>query len=86
MAIVHAQFPPFAQFKGLITCQVNGSRRYSHDLPQGGLEIPCVLTFRMPKQAPQSEKTKDKTERLINNALSKHYDINLPIPKALRKV
>lgn len=24
---------------------MNGSRRYSSDLPQGGLEIPCVLTF-----------------------------------------
>ena len=31
---------------GSIECQINGNRRYSHDLPQGGLEIPCVLTFR----------------------------------------
>ena len=28
-----------------ITCRVTGHRRYSSDLPQGGLEIPCVLLF-----------------------------------------
>ena len=26
-------------------CLVNGSRKYSSDLPQGGLEIPCILKF-----------------------------------------
>lgn len=35
----------FLRRGGSITCTVNGSRRYSSDLPQGGLEIPCVLTF-----------------------------------------
>ena len=30
-------------------CRVSESRRYSSDLPQGGLEVPCVLTFRMSK-------------------------------------
>ena len=30
---------------GTITCKVIGRKRYSHDLPQGGLEIPCTLTF-----------------------------------------
>ena len=28
-----------------ITCRVTGHRRYSSDLPQGGLEIPCTLLF-----------------------------------------
>ena len=28
-----------------ITCRITGSRRYSTDLPQGGLEIPSMLTF-----------------------------------------
>ena len=28
-----------------ITCRVTGHRRYSIDLPQGGLEVPCVLRF-----------------------------------------
>ena len=28
-----------------ITCRVTGHRRYSVDLPQGGLEVPCILRF-----------------------------------------
>ena len=31
---------------GNISCIVAGSRRYSSDLSQGGLEIPCSLLFR----------------------------------------
>ena len=30
---------------GSIICRVTGSRRYSEDQIQGGLEIPCVLIF-----------------------------------------
>ena len=29
-----------------ITCTITGKRRYSTDLPQGGLEVPCVLNVR----------------------------------------
>ena len=28
-----------------INCTVTGGRRYSADLPQGGLEIPCTVSF-----------------------------------------
>ena len=28
-----------------ISCKVSSPRRYSSDLPQGGLEVPCLLTF-----------------------------------------
>ena len=28
-----------------VACFINGSHRYSSDLPQGGLEIPCILKF-----------------------------------------
>ena len=35
----------FMRRNGIIRCQVSGSRQYSRDLPQGGLEIPCVLLF-----------------------------------------
>ena len=42
-----------------ITCRIIGSRRYSVDLPQGGLEIPCMLTF-----SGQSERI-SKTKALI---------------------
>ena len=33
----------FIRRGGNIKCTVNGSRRYSADLPQGGLEVPCFL-------------------------------------------
>ena len=35
----------FLQQGGTIACQVNGNRQYSRDLTQGGLKIPCILTF-----------------------------------------
>ena len=31
---------------GSITCIITGSRQYSRDLVQGGLEIPCTLIFK----------------------------------------
>ena len=36
----------FLSSGGTINCTVNGVRRYSTDLPQGGLDVPCKLTFR----------------------------------------
>ena len=35
----------FIQEGGEISCIVIGNRRYSSDLAQGGLEIPCTLLF-----------------------------------------
>ena len=35
----------FIQEGGEILCMVIGNRRYSSDLAQGGLEIPCTLLF-----------------------------------------
>ena len=32
-------------FNGTIMCHVTGNRQYSRDLPQGGLEILCILIF-----------------------------------------
>ena len=32
--------------KGSIRCRITASRRFSADLPQGGLEVPCILIFR----------------------------------------
>ena len=49
----------------IIKCIVDGSRRYSSDIPQGGLEIPCVLTF-----TAQSSIEGNKSEKLIKSALS----------------
>ena len=36
----------FLRRGGTIQCIVTGTRRYSEDLPQGGLEVPCNLLFR----------------------------------------
>ena len=35
----------FLRRGGRIQCRVSGSRQFSADLPQGGLEIPCTLVF-----------------------------------------
>ena len=35
----------FLRRGGTIDCVVTGTQRYSADLPQGGLEIPCKLLF-----------------------------------------
>ena len=36
---------PVFKHGGGITCQVIGAKRYSTDLPQRGLEVPCLLFF-----------------------------------------
>ena len=35
----------FIRRGGTIRCLVTSGRQYSNDLPQGGLEIPCILKF-----------------------------------------
>ena len=45
---------------GDITCVVTGNRRYSSDLVQGGLEIPCSIIFR------GKEKLVSKIKKLQN--------------------
>ena len=42
---------------------MNGSRRYSRDLPQGGLEIPCIYTFKTSNHD-LLDKTKKRLEEL----------------------
>jgi hypothetical protein len=46
---------------GTITCQVTGVRRYSADLIQGGLEVPCTYTFA------GTSKYVDKVRRLLKS-------------------
>ena len=47
----------FLRRGGSIQCTVVGRRRYSSDLPQGGLEIPCCLIFTaMPKEMQKLKK------------------------------
>lgn len=35
----------FLERGGTINCRITGARRYSFDLPQGGVEVPCFLLF-----------------------------------------
>ena len=35
----------FLRHGGRIQCEVTGTRQYSRDIPQGGLEIPCQYIF-----------------------------------------
>ena len=42
---------------GAIVCTPTGGRRYSSDLPQGGLEIPCKLKFTGKSKEVQKVKT-----------------------------
>ena len=35
----------FLRRGGRIQCEVTGTRQYSRDIPQGGLEIPCRYIF-----------------------------------------
>jgi hypothetical protein len=51
----------FLRRGGTIDCTVTGRRRYSADLPQGGLEVPCSLLFKAtPKRNPEAEEVVEK--------------------------
>ena len=71
---------------GIITCTVTGIRKHSDDLPQGGLEVPCQLTFRgdepaidkvkkllpyKPKDQPDLDQPKDKPQKTIEEMVAK---------------
>ena len=64
---------------GTITCRVTASRRYSGDLPQGGLEIPCLLTFK------GTMKDIAKITRLVKYALSSPTDASDEQPPKKKK-
>ena len=57
----------FIRRGGEIVCRITGTRRYSVDLPQGGMEVPCILIFKS-----QSIKECKKTEHLIQSAKCMH--------------
>ena len=55
----------FIRRGGTICCQITGRRRYSADLPQGGLEVPCKLKFA------GSVKELDKLQGLLDSFCGK---------------
>ena len=66
---------------GIITCTIRDTRKFSDDLPQGGLEVPCQLTFRGDKSAIEKVKRllhdkpkdqlKDKPQKTIEELVAK---------------
>jgi len=47
----------FIRRGGIINCTVIGNRRFSRDLEQGGMEIPCTYTFKgQPKEVEKVQK------------------------------
>lgn len=61
---------------GTINCEVTGSRQYSSDLEQGGLEIPCKLNFSCSDQERLST-----TRKLLDLAFKKNVDSETSIKK-----
>ena len=55
----------FIQRGGKIVCRITGTRHYLADLPQGRMEVPCILIFKS-----QSIKECRMTENLIKSAKS----------------
>jgi len=55
----------FIEKGGDITYVVTGSRRYSFDLAQGGLEIPCTLIFRGQEKLVRSTKKSIKLNKRL---------------------
>ena len=50
----------------MIRCRITGRRRYSADLPQGGLEVPCRLRFQG-----SVKELDNKLQRLLDSFCSK---------------
>jgi len=61
----------FLRQSGKISCCVTGSRQYSSDLPQGGLEIPCTLKFTRAKDLDHLEKVKKLIEHVLSIIIDK---------------
>ena len=58
-------------------CRVTGPRRFSEDLPQGGLEIPCTMTFE--GEAKRIAKAKKLIESVLDSS-------SQPQPSKKRKI
>ena len=72
----------FIRKGGTIDCEVmDPNRKYSRDLPQGGLEVPCVLTLRGTKDLV------DKAVKLLAISIfRKKYFRNLNVITKITKI
>ena len=67
---------------GIICCKVTGLRRYSSDLPQGGLEIPCNMVKKVLKLT-ESDSPSATTETVDNSGKNtESSDVDLQITKS----
>ena len=62
-----------------ISCIVSDNRRHSSDLPQGGLEVPCRLTFK------GREKHVTRIKKLFGIASAPTSEFFEPSPKRMKK-
>ena len=73
----------FLRSGGTILSVVNGARRYSADLEQGGLEIPCRLIFRgitnESIEKVKGKEPKECCEAVAQSLLSKEETIHRPV-------
>lgn len=67
---ISAMCSSFLRRGGEICCTVTGSRRYSRDLPQGGLEVPCTLRFMGSSKELKKVKTYFKTAPFLSKGKS----------------
>ena len=72
---ISALCSPFLKQGGTLSCRVDGGRRYSVDLPQGELEIPCTLIFTTEEQS-----SIDKLRKLL-----KQVDVVVSLVKEKQK-
>ena len=61
----------FVKHAGKIRCEITGSKRYSSDLEQGGLEIPAKIIFQNSNKR-IIEKMKKKLAPVIEKYNKKH--------------
>ena len=66
----------FLRRSGTITCKVTGNRQHSADLDQGGLEVPCKLSF-----ACNDEPRLATTRKLLDLALKRDNESEMPLKK-----
>ena len=78
--LISAACSMFLRRNGTITCRVTGTRKYSTDLPQGGLEIPCDLTFT------GAQNDTSKLKRIFDVAASLNEKMIKPSEKIEREV
>lgn len=59
----------FLRRNGMLTCEVTGTRQYSADLPQGGLEISCSFLVKLLGEAKLITKIRNLLQEAVTSGL-----------------